>query len=432
MVATIYTLPTILVLSVLFIGSAWADHAENTADDDTTLEVVVSPGAKALEPMAVPETRCADAPRAVCRQLTKLIRRNMLLSFFVRVQPPRSYLADPETETLQAPSWQDWANIGARYLIKAEVRGPAPYRVEARLFSVPNKAEIRIQQAIFTEVKDRGLRKTAHAFSNSVIEALTGVPGVYGTRIAYAARVAPGVKSIGVVDMDGARRGALVSNGSINMLPSWGLGGVLYTSFKQGKPDIYFGKRKLSRDAGHYRKVAASRDGSRIIASISYGGQSDLFLIGKDGKVLKNLTRTGADELSPTFSPDGSKIAFVSNAAGGPQIYMMSSGGGAQTRLTHAGDYNYAPDWGPNGLIAFSGMDAGVSDVFTVTEGGTINRLTQNQGSNRYPSWSGNGRYLAFASSRPKGRGIWLMSADGRYQYRIASGGAPSNLAWQR
>ena len=132
------------------------------------------------------------------------------------------------------------------------------------------------------------------------------------------------------------------------------------------------------------------------------------------------------------ISPDGSKIAFVSSAAGGPQIYMMSASGGAQTRLTHAGDYNYAPDWGPNGLIVFSGMENGVSDIFTVTTDGTINRLTQDQGSNRYPSWSGNGRYIAFAARRTNGSGIWLMSADGRYQYRIGPGGAPSNLAWQR
>jgi TolB protein len=411
---------------------AFAQGPKAPVDDDEAPEVVVSPGAKSLEPMAIPEAKCVNAPRPICRQLTNIIRRNMLLSFFVKVQPPRSYLADPEKESLTDTKWQDWTNIGARYLIKAQVTGPAPYQVEARLYSVPKKAVMPIEETSFVQVKDKGLRKVAHSFSNAVIQVLTGVPGVYGSRIAYAARVAPGVKSIGVVDMDGARRGGLVSNGSINMLPSWGLGGILYTSFRDGKPDIFFGKRKLSRDDGHYRKVAASRDGSRIIASISYGGQSDLYLIGKDGKVRKNLTKTGADEVSPTFSPDGSKIAFVSSAAGGPQIYMMSSSGGTQTRLTHAGDYNYAPDWGPNGLIVFSGMENGVSDVFTVTTDGTMNRLTQDQGSNRYPSWSGNGRYVAFASRRPNGSGIWLMSSDGRYQYRVARGGAPSNLAWQR
>lgn len=398
----------------------------------SSLEIVVSPGAKALEPIAVMEAVCKDAPRAMCRRFTQLVRRNMLLSFYLRVLPARSHLADPEKETLEATKWGDWANIGARYLVKAEVRGPAPYTLEARFYNVPEKSEVKLSHTVFRTVTDPGIRKTAHAFSNALIESVTGVPGVYGSRIAYSARVAPGVKSIGVIDMDGGRRGAMVSNGSINMLPSWGLGGLLYTSFKGGKPDIYFGKRKLSRDTGHYRKVAVSPDGARLVASISYGGQSDLFLIGKDGRVIKNLTRTSADEVSPTFSPDGSKVAFVSNAAGGPQIYVMSSGGGGQKRLTFAGDYNYAPDWGPKDLIAFSGMTDGKSDIFTVSTGGTVNRLTQNQGSNRYPSWSANGRYLAFVSSRPKGRGIWLMSADGRYQYRVSSGGAAANIAWRR
>jgi len=152
----------------------------------------------------------------------------------------------------------------------------------------------------------------------------------------------------------------------------------------------------------------------------------------KDGEVVKNLTNSGSDEVSPTFSPDGSKIAFVSSAAGSPQIYMISIGGGDATRLTFAGDYNYAPDWGSNGLIAFSAMGNDASDIFTVTEGGQMTRLTQNQGNNKDPSWSSDGRYVAFISQRDAGTGIYLMSADGRYQTMISPGGGVSNVAWEK
>ena len=294
---------SLLVIAVVITATpVLAQGPTALPDEDGAPEIVIRPGGKSLEPIAVPEARCVDAPRAICRQLTNIIRRNMLLSFFVKVQPPRSYLADPEKETLTETSWQDWSNTGVRYLIKAQIKGPAPYSVEAKFYSVPKQDVIPLESGSFAQVKDKGIRRVAHTFSNAVIQSLTGVPGVYGSRIAYAARVAPGVKSIGVIDMDGARRGGLVSNGSINMLPSWGLGGILYTSFRDGKPDIFFGKRKLSRDAGHYRKVATSPDGSRIVASISYGGQSDLYLIGKDGKVRKNLTKSADEVFTNVFA----------------------------------------------------------------------------------------------------------------------------------
>ncbi len=421
-----------LVLAGLVLAGLAGPALAQDAEEDASIHVLVGPGARSLEPIAVPDVRCEGAPAAVCNEITELLRRDMTLSFFFKVLPARSYLVDPATEPLDAIRWGDWANVGARFLIRAEVKGPAPYDLSFRLFNVSQEVAVPVKFVEHKGVKDNEIRRAAHRFCNGVLEAITGKAGVFDTRIAYAAKVGPGVKSIGVVDMDGANPGGIVSNGSINMLPSWGFGGVLYTSFAAGKPDLWFGQKRLSKDNGHYRKVAVSRDGSQMVASISYGGQSDLFLMGKDGTVIRNLTNTAADEVSPTFSPDGGKIAFVSSAAGGPQIYVMSVGGGGMQRVTHAGGYNYAPDWGSSDLIAFAGMDGGSSDLFTVTEGGSIQRLTQGQGTNKDPSWSPDGRYIAFVSQRKGGSGIYLMSADGRYQLLVSKGGGRANVAWQR
>jgi len=413
--------------------AAGAAAAQEAAGGDGAIQVLVGPGAKGLEPMAIPDALCVGAATSACATVADVLRKDMTLSFIFKILPPRSYLADPGLEGLTDISWSEWSNIGARFLIKAEVKGPAPYRLQFRLYNVTERTHVTVSGQDASGVKERGLRKAAHRFCNGVLQAITGKPGVFDTRLAYAAKVSPGVKAIGMMDMDGANRTGYVGNGSINMLPSWGFGGVLYTSFLQGKPDIYFGKKKLSRDRGHYRKVGVSRDGSTMVASISYGGQSDLFLMSKSGEVIRNLTNTQGDEVSPTFSPDGAKIAFVSSSAGGPQIFVMSIGGGGMRRVTHAGGYNYSPDWGANGLIVFAGMDSGTSDIFTVDEGGSsLNRLTQNQGSNKDPSWSPDGRYIAFVSRRKAGSGIYLMSADGRYQLLVSKGGGRANVAWER
>lgn len=407
--------------------------AQSADDGDKAIHVVVGPGAQRLEPMAIPDAMCKGASASACAAVSEVLRRDMTLSFVFRIIPSRSYLADATLEDLTEISWSDWSNVGARFLIKAEVTGPAPYALKMRLYNVTERQMIVVRGQDASGVKERGLRSAVHRFCNGVLAAITGQSGVFDTRIAYAARVKPGVKAIGMMDMDGANKTGYIGNGSINMLPSWGFGGLLYTSFLQGKPEIYFGKKRLSSDAGHYRKVAVSRDGTTMVASISYGGQSDLFLMSKSGEIVRNLTNSPVDEVSPTFSPDGAKIAFVSSAAGAPQIYVMSISGGGSRRVTHAGGYNYAPDWGVNGLIVFAGMDNGTSDIFTVDEGGnSVNRLTQNQGSNKDPSWSPDGRYVAFVSRRAEGSGVYLMSANGRYQLLVSKGGGRSNVAWER
>jgi len=428
---------TLMTLALVVTSATAVRAAEpgpaGLVDPAEGLQVIVGPGGTGLDPIAVPEVRCTEgAPQTLCRTVADMLRRDMTLSFLFSVLPQRSYLVDPQTEPLETPSFSDWNNIGTRWLVKAEIKGKGPFDVDFRFFNITDKSNVRIKDQSFRGENEGGVKKAVHKFANGVLEARTGTAGVFDTRIAYSVKVSPGVKAIGLVSMDGLERTGLVSNGNINTLPAWGFGGVLYTSFADGKPELFFGRKKLTRDDGHYRKVAVSPDGSKMVASVSYGGQSDLYLLSQDGAVIKNLTNTDADEVSPTFSPDGSKIAFVSNQAGSPQIYVMGSGGGGMARLTHASGYNYSPDWGKNGLIVFAGMEDGASDIFAVTEGGDIKRLTQDQGFNKDPSWSRDGRYIAFVSTRSDGSGIYLMSADGRYQLLVSKGGGYGNTAWER
>ncbi len=422
----------ILTLLTTTVGLGAYAQEGPTVDPSEGLQVIVGPGGTGLDPLAVPEVRCIDAPATLCRSIADMLRRDMTLTFLFSVLPSRSYLVDPVNEPLEAPQFNDWNNIGTRWLVKAEVRGKGPFDVDFRFFNVTDKSNVRIREQSFRGVSEGGAKKAVHDFANGVVEARTGVAGVFGTRIAYSVKVSAGVKAIGSISMDGLDKTGIVSNGNINTLPAWGFGGVLYTSFADGKPDLFFGRKKLTRDDGHYRKVAVSPDGSKMVASVSYGGQSDLYLLSQDGSVIKNLTNTDADEVSPTFSPDGGQVAFVSNQAGSPQIYVMSVGGGGMRRLTNAGGYNYSPDWGKNGLIVFAAMDDGGSDIFSVSESGEMRRLTQDQGFNKDPSWSRDGRYVAFISTRSEGSGIYVMSADGRYQMLVAKGGGYGNTAWER
>ena len=89
----------------------------------------------------------------------------MLLSFFFKVLPPRSYLADV-TEPLETPTWADWSNVGARFLIKASVKGPAPYQVSFRLFNVTRQELLSVPRQSVSGLSEGDLRSAAHRFAN--------------------------------------------------------------------------------------------------------------------------------------------------------------------------------------------------------------------------------------------------------------------------
>jgi TolB protein len=86
-------------------------------------------------------------------------------------------------------------------------------------------------------------------------------------------------------------------------------------------------------------------------------------------------------------------------------------------------------------VIAFTARDErGAFDIFTVDTSGFVERLTQNQGSNEDPSFSPDGNYIVFTSSRSgSGPRIYIMTADGEVQTLITRNGSGyGSPAWSR
>lgn len=387
-----------------------------------SIHVIVGPSGKELEPMALMSCPCKKKIENLCNEVVDILTKDMKISGFFKILPLQSFIAEREKETLVNTNFSDWFNIGTKYLIKSEVKESiGSFTLEMRLFNVHDKKKYSLKGETQVDVKKDELRKSVHKFANEVLKIITGQSGIFDSRILFVERTGKWEKTIFMIDMDGYGKTPVISNGSSNLFPRFGKGGkIIYTSFIDGKPDIFINKKKLTFDKNEYRSSAFSPDGKKIASSVDIDGQSDIVLLNlENGKILKNLTNNPADEISPSWSPDGSMIAFVSNRSGTPQIYVMNADGSGQRRLTMAGQYNQTPSFGKDGLIVFSGMDEFVSDIFTVDLMGNITRLTQNQGSNKDPSWSPDGRYIVFVSSRDGGWKIWIMTSDGRYQHPI-------------
>jgi len=424
------------VLGLLTLGFAAAAFAQtpplpsrgpDSSDLFQAIHVVVGPSARTLEPMAVSPFRCPDGAARACATVDQVLQRDLTLSGFFNVLDRASFLGDPAAADPATPRFDDWFNVGARYLVTTQVSlSEGGLDLRFRLWSVSEKRAVPVKVDRFSGLAEPAVRQAVHEFVNSLLEAITGKAGVFGSEIVLALRTGNFVWDLIAMEMDGSGRRTLLHNGSANLFPRFAPGGVLYTSFRSGLPQIYLGDRRITHDERQYRGAEMTRDGRRIVASVDIDGQSDLVLLdARTGQEIRRLTDSPWDEVDPSLSPDGRLVAFCSSRTGRPQVHVIGIDGTGERRLTMAGSYNTAPRFGPNGVIAFSGMDDFVSDLFTVNLSGQLNRLTQQQGSNTNPAWSPDGRWLVFLSDRGGRWRVFLMTEDGRFQYPLTEKGEP-------
>jgi Tol biopolymer transport system component len=114
-----------------------------------------------------------------------------------------------------------------------------------------------------------------------------------------------------------------------------------------------FGLRIMSIDGtsprtivpGESEPAAWSADGRRLLFSSWKNGNPDVYVVNTDGKRLRRLTRCACEDLAADFSPDGRKILFSSDRAGLRQVYTMNLDGSGVRNLTRSRSNEWATSW---------------------------------------------------------------------------------------
>lgn len=393
-------------------------------------------------PMAIPEFKSLTVnplsngqPQVFANDIQEMLE----FSGYFKMLDRGSFLHDSQKSgiTKTTINFKNWTAVGAELLITGglQVEGDN-MAVELRLFDT-FKSKLLIGKRYRGAIKDR--RAVVKRFCSEVMQALTGRSGFFNSRLAFVSN-GTGHKEIYQCDFDGRNIRQLTKKNSISSFPAWSSDGrhMAYTSFANGPVQIYIrdlstGMEKSVRFKGVQIAPSWVPKKYELTATLSQGGDQEIYLLTGTGKMIKRLTNSRGIDVDATWSPDGKKIAFVSKRSGRPQIYIKEVGTGRVERLTYEGRYNTQPSWSPKGnLIAYSSMAQGEINIVVIdVDGKNPIQLTYNQADNEAPSWSPDGSLIAFSSTREGKSRIYVMTAFGTDQRRLLTlDGEQSHPRW--
>ncbi len=165
--------------------------------------------------------------------------------------------------------------------------------------------------------------------------------------------------------------------------------------------------------------------------TIGFVHRDDVWTIDSDGTNLARITKSRPDDgiASAAWSPNGRKIAYYGRLGAVWDIFVMDADGKNPKNLTRDPRYHGTPSWSPYGnritfmtltLVNIQLVVKTDTDIMVMgANGGEIMNVTNRPlAKNSDPSWSPNGKKIAYSASPKPGlwlppRNIHLINVDG-------------------
>jgi Tol biopolymer transport system component len=154
-----------------------------------------------------------------------------------------------------------------------------------------------------------------------------------------------------------------------------------------------------------------------------------LYTVDVTGNHLNRLTREVKDLRGISWTPDESRLVFASKERGVYQLRVISAQGGESSSLPAATASAADPFVSPNGKFIVFVENHENWNIWRVgikeDRIGLPERFLASTGQNHSPSFSPDGRKIAFVSDRSGSPDIWLCDSDGQHLHQLTHFGGP-------
>jgi TolB protein len=404
------------------------------------LEIVIDRGVQNPTPIAVVPFGWSGAP--LNQDVAGVVRADLRLSGLFAPIAVSDMLSSPTRAS--EVYYRDWRVLKAQYLVVGNITQlpSGGFNVEFGLFDVFGERQIFVDDVTGSAEQ---LRDLAHYVSDRVYQSITGIRGVFSTKIAYVEQVGE-IYRLMQSDADGERPLMLFQSRPAQPIlsPEWSPDGkrIVYVSFETTRPAIYIqevatGQRQqMTNFTGLNNSPSWSPDGQKLAITLSKDGDEEIYIQDVRSKELTRFTRSPYIDTESNWAADGKSIIFTSDRSSGPQIYQQSLATGRPERLTFVGGYNAGARITPDGkAIVYIHRDE--SGYFHVAYQEILSAdriiLSSETTLDERPTIAPNGAMLMYGTKDRNGKGILaVVSMDAGVKYHLPSTqGDVREPAWQ-
>lgn len=356
-------------------------------------------------------------PQDMPRNYSRIIASDLAYSGLFHILDAQNFseLAYPSDTT----NYEAWLSNGAEKIVSGIVDG------ETLIVRLDDVVKESISKEWKFNLKDNLIKTVAHYASDLIYEELTGVPGIFSTRLAFVSSQRLGPKErrfhLNIADADGQHISAIYSSDTTLMSPAWSpdYKHLAYVSYENNEPQIFIqilssGVRdNLSEIIGSANAPAWSDDNNQLSFVTSRDGNSDIYIYRFDTQKIVRVTRSLAIDTEPAWVGSEALI-FTSDRSGSPQLYRATLADGDISRISFEGNYNADADVSLDKTkLAYIG-ERGAGFSVVIRDLSDDSELALSFGNlDERPRFAPNGHLLSYITTRHGKSALGLLTIDG-------------------
>lgn len=394
------------------------------------LTIRITQGVGKQTPVAIVPFGVGSGLSKISENITEIITNDLLRSGRFSVTPVENMLQQPSTGA--EIDFDDWSILGVEAVVIGKIiegRNNS-YNIQFQLFDIYKREQI---VGYRMPANDKTLRRSAHRIADMVFEELTGIRGVFDTKVAYVRSNTSNEKrnyTLVISDSDGENEQIVLESKDPIMSPAWSPDSRMlsYVSFEGNMSTIYVqnlrtgNRRKISELPGINGSPAFSPDGRKLVLTLGGSdGNLDIHVLDIATRNLKRLTYNRSIDTEATWAPNGEEIYFTSDRGGSPQIYKMKLNSDRASRVTFEGSYNARPRLSPDGnklaMVHQYRGDYRIA-IYDIEEKDLL--ILSSGSQDESPSFAPNSDTLIYATKLSGDGVLETVTADGLVRQRMA------------